>query len=474
MSFTRCGRGLLDRFQLVLRSFLQKEGLPFADVLPEEKIRQAFEEEGLDFACDDDERVYTPPVTLWASLSQVLYKEEHRSCAAAVARVVTLLVALGRPRCSDNTGAYCRARAKLSETVIRRLACDVASGCEAEVPETWLWHGRHVKIPDGSTVTMPDTAANQEVYPQQRGQKPGLGFPIARILAVFSLATGMMMDLEIGPYRGKKTGETALLRKLLHTFHAGDVLLGDCIFSSYFMIALLQERGVDFVGRQHQARITNFRQGERLGRRDHVVEWKRPDRPAWMDRAMYDLIPKLLRIRELEVRVAQPGFRPKSFVMVTTLTDAKVYPAADMADLYRRRWDAELDLKSIKQTLGMDVLRCKSPQMVRKEIRTHVLAYNLVRQTMLQAARRSEVDLLPTQLSFTAAMQKITASWKVILVCDTSRVPRLIEVHLDQLTSHKVGNRPDRVEPRAVKRRPKPHPLLTKPRDEARAELTAL
>lgn len=468
MLFYRRRRGLLDRFQLVLRSFLQKKGLPFANVLPEEKIQQAFDEEGIDFACDDDDRVYTPALTLWAFLSQVLFKDEHRSCAAAVARVVTLLVALGRKPCSDNTGAYCRARAKLSQTVIRRLACDLASGCEDEVPQPWLWYGRHVKIPDGSTLNMPDTPENQKVFPQQKRQKEGVGFPIARILAVFSLATGMMMNLEIGPYAGKETGETALLRKRLDAFNAGDIFLGDCIFASYFMIALLRERGVDFVGRQHPSRITDFRRGERLGRRDHVVEWKRPDRPEWMDQETYDRMPKTLRLRELEVQVDQAGFRPEPFVVVTTLTDAKAYPAADIADLYRQRWNAELDLRSIKQTLGMDVLRCKSPEMVRKEIYTHMLAYNLIRQTMLQAARRSEANLVPGQLSFTAAMQKIAASWAVVLVCDTRRASKLIEVHLDQITSHQVGNRPDRVEPRAVKRRPKPHRLLNMTRDEAR------
>jgi hypothetical protein len=347
----------------------------------------------------------------------------------------------------------------------------LASGCEAQVPQAWLWYGRHVKIPDGSTVTMPDTAENQAVFPQQTGQQQGLGFPIARILVVFSLASGMMMDLEIGPYTGKETGETALLRNLSETFQGGDVLLGDSIFTSYFMIALLGERGIDFVGRQHQARITDFRRGERLGHCDHVVEWQRPDRPAWMDRETYDRMPRSLRLRELKVQVEQAGFRPESFVVVTTLTDAKMYPAADIADLYRQRWHAELDLRSLKQTLGMDVLRSKSPEMVCKEIRTHMLAYNLIRQTMLQAMRRSEPDepdLVPIQLSFTAAMQKIAASWEVVLVFDTSRASKLIDIDLDHIASHRVGNRPDRVEPRAVKRRPKPHRLLTMTREEAR------
>ena len=217
MSFYRTPGLLPRRFRLLLASFLQRPGLPFVDVLPEEAIQRAFDDEGASFA-DDQEAIDTPPVTLWAFLSQVLFKGELRSCVAAVARVAVLLVALERGPCSSNTGAFCRARGKLSQKVIHRIVVDVAEGCEGQVEAAWLWHGRHVYLVDGTTVSMPDTPANQKEYPQMPLQPAGLGFPIVRLVVLLSLATGMLKDMAMGPYAGKRTGETALLRQLLKRF----------------------------------------------------------------------------------------------------------------------------------------------------------------------------------------------------------------------------------------------------------------
>lgn len=456
------------RFGLVLRSFLQHRGLPFAQALPEETIQQAFDDEGVSFGQGQGD-VYTPALTLWAFLSQVLFKDEQRSCLAAVARVIVLLVALGKRPCSDDSGAYCRARAKLPVPILRRLAVQVADGCEQQVPREWLWKGRHVHLVDGSTISMPDTPANQAEYPQPTTQEPGLGFPIARLVVLLSLATAMVKDLAIGPYAGKETGETALLRELLERFQSGDILLADRYFCSYFMIALLLERGVDFVARLHQARTADFRRGRRLGPGDHLVEWQRPAKPEWMDQETYERMPASIRVREVEVQVQQPGFRVDSFVVVTTLTDADQYSRDDLAELYHQRWLAELDIRTIKCTLGLDVLRCKTPEMVRRELWTGLLAYNLIRQTMLQAA--VQAGRSPRQLSFAAALQKIAASWNTILVCQDATVLLLIEIHLGDLATHQVGDRPDRVEPRAIKRRPKPQRLLMQPRQQARAAL---
>lgn len=469
MSLYQEGKSLPRRFRLVLSSFLQKPGLPFADVLPEEEIQNVFDQEGVAFAEGEDD-VYTPAVTLWAFLCQVLFKDEQRSCTAAVARVVVLLVALGRKPCSQNTGAYCKARAKLPEKVIRRLTLEVADGCEQRLPDEWLWHGRHVHLVDGTTASMPDTPANQAEYPQQAAQQPGLGFPITRMVVLLSLATAMVTGMAMGPYAGKETGEMALLRQLFDRFEEGDVLLADRYYCSYFMIVLLLELGVDFVVRLHQRRTADFRRGARLGRGDHLVQWTRPAKPDWMDQATYDRMPESIRLREVQVRVDQPGFRTDSLVVVTTLTDAEQYPADEIAELYHQRWLIELDIRAIKVSLGMDVLRCKTPEMIRREVWTCLLTYNLIRRTMLQAARRS--GLSPRQLGFTAAMQTIGASWLVVLLNPSLRTT-LIEVELAHMAGHTVGNRPGRVEPRAVKRRPKPHRLLTKPRDEARAELLA-
>jgi len=470
MSFYRRTAALSPRFRLILASFLQKPGLAFADVLPEEKVQQAFDEEDALFAQEEGD-VYTPPVTLWAFLSQVLFKEEQRSCAAAVARVIVLLVGLGQPRCSDNTGTYCKARAKLSECVLGRLTYDVADGCEEAVPRDWLWHGRHVKLVDGTTVSMPDTAENQKAYPQSTAQEEGLGFPILRLVVLLSLATAMVSGLAIGPYAGKETGEPALLRELFARLQPGDIVLADRFYCSYFMICLLQELGVDVVSRLHQMRTADFRRGRRLAAGDHVVEWQRPVKPAWMDQATYERMPVLLRIREVEVAVAEPGFRVENLVVVTTLTDAGRYTRQDLAELYHQRWLVELDIRAIKCTLGMDVLRCRTPEMVRKEIWTCLLAYNLIRQTMLASARQS--GLSPRQLSFAAALQKIAASWGALPHFSPDLVGSLIDIHLADLAEHEVGNRPNRVEPRAIKRRPKPHDLLKKPRAAARAELLA-
>jgi len=472
MSFYHGCSTLTRRFRLVLASFLQNEGLPFGSVLPEEEIERAFAAEEISCSsAEEEDAVYTPPVTLWAFLSQMLHKGEQRSCVAAVARIVVLLVSLRREAPSSNTGAYCRARAKLPEAVIRRLTLDMARGCEARVPPSWLWHTRHVKLVDGTTASMPDTEANQAEYPQPGTQEEGVGFPRMRMVVLFSLATGMLCDMAMGPCQGKETGELALFRELFGRLGAGDIVLGDRCYCSYFMIALLKELGIDFVVRLHQSRTADFRRGQRLDRGDHRVEWVRPARPTWMDEETYRRMPESIELREVLVQVDQPGFRTESFVVVTTLCDAKEYPTEEIAELYRGRWLAELDIRTIKITLDMDVLRCKTPEMVRTEIWMHLLAYNLIRRTILQSAEASELS--PRTLSFTAAMQSIAASWMVSVLSDRSLFGALVEAHLTNLTGHRVGNRPDRVEPRAVKRRPKPHRLLTKPRAEARRELLA-
>jgi putative transposase len=468
MSFYHGCQFLTRRFSLVLSSFLQKSGLPFADVLPEEEIQAAFDEQGATFA-DDEDSVYTPALTLWAFLSQVLHKQEQRSCLAAVSRIIVLLVSLNLEACAKNSGAFCKARAKLSEKVIQRLTIDIADGCEREVPERWLWCRRHVVLGDGTTVSMPATEANQAKYPQQKGQKEGLGFPIARLMVLFSLATGMVSGMAMAPFSGKKTGEASLLRELLDRIDPYDTLLTDRLHCSYFTIAQLLLGKREFVARLHQSRKVDLRKGERLGKGDHLVQWARPNRPDWMDHATYEQIPKTITVRMVEVQVEEPGFRTESFLVVTTLLDPQQFSREEIANLYRKRWLVELDIRALKTTLGMDILRCKTPSMVRKEIWTCLLAYNLIRKTMLQAALQA--DLSPRELSFTNAMQAIAASLVSLPLLDAVAAARLIDAQLASLAEQRVGNRPDRVEPRAVKRRPKPHPLLTKPRAQARAEL---
>ena len=284
-------------------------------------------------------------------------------------------------------------------------------------------------------------------------------------------ATAMIQDMAMGPYAGKETGETALLRELLDGFPAGDVLLADRYYCSYFMIALLMELGIDLVVRLHQCRSADLRRGRRLGAGDRIVTWTKPQRPDWMDQETYERMPASLEVRQVQVSVRQPGCRVEELVVVTTLTDAEVYRRDDIAELYHRRWLVELDIRALKCTMGMDVLRCQTPERVAREIWSGLLAYNLIRQSLLEAALASGRS--PRQLSFTAALQKIAASWLLLATATAATLVRVVGIQLQQLATHIVGDRPNRVEPRAIKRRPKPHKLLTQPRAEARAQLLA-
>jgi hypothetical protein len=346
--------------------------------------------------------------------------------------------------------------------LVRETGAELHGGA----PATWRWKGRKVKVVDGTTVSMPDTPANQAAYPQNPNQAPGLGFPIARLVVVFCLSCGSVLDAAVGRYQGKAMGENALLRTRADAFEPGDIVLGDRYYGGWFDLALWQQRGVDVVVRLHQLRRVDFRRGRRLGPRDHVVRWPKPPQPDWMDDATYEALPAALDVREVAVRVTQPGFRTRRLVVATTLRDALAFPAADLAALYRARWHAELDLRSLKITLGMEVLRCKSPEMVRQELWAHLLAYNLIRTVMAQAAHA--LDLMPRDLSFKGALQTLLAFAERLLDAAADTADHLRAELLKAIASHGVGDRPDRVEPRARKRRPKDYPNLKGPRQQTR------
>lgn len=451
-------------FEMAHSQLLSQNGLQFSELLPEQAIQEAFDKTDANENDDEgeDDIIFTPAITLWGFLSQMLFKQEQRSCVAAVARIAVLLIALGKEACAADTAAFCRARLKLKETVIEQLVLQVATKAEAELPAAWLWKNRHVKLVDGTTMSMPDTIANQEIYPQQNIQQPGLGFPIMRVVVVISLATAMVGGLAFGPYAGKQTGETALFRSLFSQLDEGDILLADRYYCSYFMIALLMQHNVDFVARLHQLR-------PKSNARDAMQTWKRPQKPKWMDQETYNAMPKSIRIRLLNVRVTQPGYRVKNLCIATTLIDKREYSCDEICELYHQRWHVELDIRSIKCAMGLDVLRCKTPEMVRKEALVGVLMYNLIRQTILQAAQ--EDDVSPRHLSFTGALQQTATFWQVAFFADEEKRQSLIATLLHNVSQHRVGNRPGRVEPRAKKRRPKNLKLLTIPRDEARCNL---
>jgi hypothetical protein len=384
------------------------------------------------------------------------------SCRDAVAQLIAWLLACGRRVCSAETGAFCTARDRVPEEASRQLMRDTGHQVDRDAPSHWRWHNHRVLNVDGSTATMADTPANQAEYPQQRAQKRGCGYPILRFVVIFSLATGTVMETALGKYKGKLTGENSLFRTLHHILQDGDVVLADRYFSGWFDIALLQQGGVHCVIRKHQLRSTDFRTGKRLGRHDHLVRWKKPQRPSWMSTKQYLELPNELILREVRVLVPQKGFRTKEVIVVTTLLDPQKYSTQELAKLYRRRWQAELNLRSLKAVMQMDHLRCKTPHRVRNELYMHLLAYNLIRKVMAIAAAKAGIE--PWTLSFKGTLQTLA---RLLPLLDTKVATEdWCEVLLQAIATHGVADRPDRVEPRRVKRRPKQYKFMNKPRGD--------
>ncbi len=455
-------------FRKVVGVFLSSEGLPFAKILTADRIERIFAKHGCLFGVHG---IYTTAIMIWSFLSQVLRDGKEASCQAAVARVVSYCEQSGIDSPTSDTGDYCRARAKLSEAALHELSCEVANELEAVANETWLWKSRHAKLIDGFTFTMSDTPENQAEYPQHKAQQPGVGQPIARAVAILSLATASVMDVAIGPYSGKETGELALLRSMLKSLREGDIAVMDRYYCSFMMIALLLAQGTQVCARKHHLRHTDFRRGKRLGKYDHLIVWTRPPQPEWMDEQTYAQIPEQLELREIRYNIVVPGRRTKTIDVITTLTDAAETTKEDIAELYGFRWNSELDIRSIKESLNLGHVRCKSPEMVRRELWTTLLGYNLIRTTAASAALVHQKQ--PRQISFTSTCQYVLASW-MLMSCrliDRAKLDDYCRKLLQQIAECEVANRPGRLEPRLVKRRPKPYKLMQKPRDELRREL---
>lgn len=455
-------QGSIQRQVRFLRhQFLQDGDLPFSDVLTADVVSQALAAIG---ACWNDS-IYTPLVTLWVFLGQVLSADP--CCRAAVARLIAHRISQGLRPCSSETGAYCQARKRLPELFFSIVAFLVGRKLDESVNSQWLWKGRRVYLFDGSTVSMPDTPANRKEYPLTYNQRPGTAFPVARIGAIISLACGAIVNLGICRYAGKGQSELGLLRKLWDVFRRGDVLVADRLMCAWTEMVMLQQRGVDCIFRLTSHRTADFRRGERLGKDDHIVKWMKPRKPRSIDRRTYDALPEFLLVRECRIRIARPGFRVRCLVIATTLLNADEYTKDDLAFAYRARWNEELDLRSIKITMQMDLLRCKTPELVRKEIWTHVLAYNLIRTIMAQAANQH--GIAPRTVSFKATIQILEAFQPVIAHQADRGVQHrqtLYQQLLEAIAKHRVADRPDRFEPRMTKRRPKNYNRLTKPRKE--------
>ena len=439
-----------------VRSIVQQlriqDNLPFTDVLSPELISLKIND------ISYRERIFSPALTIYGFLSQALSPDQ--SCQAAVSQIIAHLMSKGKCSPSANTSAYSQARTRLPEGILSDLARESAKDLENQANKGWLWQNRHVKMPDGTSMSMPDTPENQALYPQPSSQKEGCGFPIARLVGVFSLSTGALLDLAMAPWSGKKTGEHALLRKLMHVFEAGDIVLADAYYGSFFLIATLQEMKVDAVFPLHAGRSHDFRKGERLGKKDHIVCWKKPVKPEWMNIQTYATFPETIKIRETAIVDTRPGYQTRTRVLVTTFLNSKEVTPQNLGELYGYRWYVELNLRSVKETMHMDILRSKTPKMVHKEIWAGILAYNLVRKIMAQAAEIHQRN--PRKMSFKLSLQMISAFRQAGILDEDNA---LYDRFLVAIASKKVGERPGRSEPRMVKRRPKPFPRLQKSRN---------
>jgi len=404
------------------------------------------------------ERLYPPTRTLSMFIAQVLSADGSCQQAVDAAQVARLVDRL-EPGCSD-TGAYCKARARLPLSMISTLARECGGVLTEQTPNWWQWRGRRVLLVDGTTISLADTVENQARYPQSSSQKAGLGFPVARAVAPMCLGSGALADASVGPCEGKGSDEQSLLREILDSVQSDDVLVGDALVATYFLLADLIAGGVDGVFEQYGARrrSTDFSTGESLGPRDHIIEISKPTkRPDWMSPEEYEQAPDKPGVRELKV-----GGK----ILVTTFPCRRSTSKRVLGALYRRRRHIELDLRNIKTTLGMEQLRCKTPEMALKELWTYLLAYNPIRLLMAQSALLT--DRIPRQLSFKHAVQTWMAWWQ--LRADP-KDGACIHGLLLSIAQPRVGLRPGRVEPRALKRRPKPFSLLTEPREQARERI---
>ena len=403
------------------------------------------------------ERLFPPTETLAMFVTQALSAD--RSCQQIVNQAAVQRLVNGLPGCSTHTGGYCRARNRLPLNMVMGLSCYLGRAIDRQTPESWRWHGRKVKLVDGTTVTMADTPANQAAFPQQCQQKPGLGFPICRILGITCLSSGALLDAAVCRFNGKGGDERALLRSLQETLDSGDILIGDALFPTYFFIASMQEKGVDILMEQQgpRRRSTDFRRGKKLGQRDHLIVIKKPrGKPDWMSDKAYQQAPESITVRE---------FKAGGKIMVTTMTNPKDACKKELQMLYRQRWSVELDIRDIKETMGMDTLSCKSPDMALKEIWVHFLAYNLIRLLMMQSALKA--GILAREISFKHCLQL----WLIWQQAADPYDENKFHVLCLLIAQQRVGNRPGRIEPRAVKRRPKTYLSLMVPRHQAREDV---
>lgn len=427
-------------------TFFQVGELPFKGLLPDALIK-AIHQSG-----NAHDTVFTPLTTLKAFLLQVL--SPTGSCKDAVSHIFADRIGCGLEANSMNTGPYCKARQRLCLAHLNAAVCASGHALHQQAAKAWCWRGHRVILLDGTTFLMPDTEDNQDAYPQQVVQKPGLGFPIVRLVGLVSLATGSCIDYALGPYQGKGSGETSLFSRLMGTLSQDDLLLADRYYTTYAIMALMIAQNTPLVFRQRGNVKSDFRRGHSLGAKDHLIHLKKPKKkPVWMTEDDYAALMDEIIIREFSV---------KGLVYITTLLDAKTYPKKILADLYQQRWKIELDFRTIKTNMGMEMLRCKTAAMVNKEIAVNLLAYNLIRAHLAKAAL--VCDKIPRLLSFMTVVQLMRNTVNLCVTLTGKALEKILYPLLKAMAHTEIGTRNRPNQPRVIKRRPKAYPLMTKPR----------
>lgn len=476
--------GSKDCFSLFRRSMIQSKDLPLTEILDDAFVKDVFSEEKVDFG-NAYEDVFTPAITLWAMISQFLFSETGRSVKAAAGRVVSLYASVEGRVIAQNAGNYCRAKQKIPASAIKRLTCSLASRAELAmnrfddlgVPleadqcedrmsprvitgiRSMPIKGRYISV-DGFMVDAPDTSENQKKYPQNPVQEEGLGFPIMRCVTLISMTTGLLIDLAMAPYSGKETGETALLRRMKSSLRTGDVLTADCYYCTYWLVAMCILMGVEIVMKNHHKREDHPEGAKILSESERIVTWDRPQRPKWMSKREYRKIPKTLPIRLVDVTPVSPGARCEGFTVATTILEPESANESWIGALYEGRWQIEPDIRSIKCTINLEHLRSQTPEGIERELWTGLLTHNLVRFKMLQSGSAANRDL--RSMSFTESYQLLSTNW-LLCACVGVTEP-MATASQGQGVCAIVGQRPDRIEPRENKRRPKTIKLMTVPR----------
>ena len=448
---------LADKMERLKQKSISQLGVCFDKFIPKECLKST------ESGHLSRNRFFNKENIFWAFFSQVL--DADGGCQEVVRKLQACAAMRSKPLPSSSTSAYCQARIKLNQESLHEILQHTSTRLQKKV-DTGRLNGRRVIVVDGTGVSMPDTKQNQEIWPQQVSQKPGCGFPQAALCACFCLQTGALLSYEEG---NKKSHELPMLRKQIDTFKSTDIFLGDKGFCSYFDVSNFKDRGVDCVFTlARRLPVTEVEAIKVLGEDDLLIHWKKPVRTKASSYSQEDWeqLPETLSLRQIKVTVDQPGFRTTSFHIITTLLDAQEYPAEEIAELYFQRWDVELFFRDIKTTMGMDILRCRTPDMVRKEIIMHLIVYNCIRCLMLEAAQKKAHSV--REVSFKGSIQALR-QWEPHLNqgnINKQKRYRLMQLLYESITGKIIVDRPGRSEPRAVKRRPKHYQLLTAPRHE--------